>query len=480
MHVRQELRQVQQRRNISLFDLSFTKQRTRLYERPAQDFMARNDELTKSMRPEAWDDRLTRMQGEKFHVASSRAEFALASGVLLQDVEKVPLVSFDIESWPDKVDKGESKITYILFGTGECNVIVFDVHSLARAFSLDSNTQRFLRLLLGEPICSMLEDPTVTKVGSAIGKDKVTGVNVVNMLDVQTLWPKLVHLGVFKGVGNKKGLGIMSYRILGYSLKPGRPDEYAQSFEVDGYPNSWPRYRSWVVYFQRGPGLPDYFKLYLLLDAVVPVLLVRRAVEWGVRVGLIYLSRRGMTRAALEKLVERVPLATDEYVVKLPDTLAEEQSCRVQPCESLLREAERCVLCLQRHATEKCRMLGTDKSNCQYTLCRSSLLHETSGCPTLHGFCLRCNCRGHQIVPGCADDLNVWRELRDAFERSADLGVLTSMRFERPSMGFYRLSSHAEGMVDYGKLREASLALAEVLIREAEEAGNVSTSRMDE
>jgi hypothetical protein len=86
---------------------------------------------------------------------------------------------------------------------------------------------------------------------------------------------------------------------------------------------------------------------------------------------------------------------------------------------------------------------------CQFSQCpdRGELL--TAVCPTLHAGCVRCSLRGHMevteiivvegnLVNACPDSKK--NSLQDsilAFERAADLGILTQFRRSFPSMGYF-------------------------------------------
>ena len=63
------------------------------------------------------------------------------------------------------------------------------------------------------------------------------------------------------------------------------------------------------------------------------------------------------------------------------------------------------------------------RSRCAYEMCRATLPHTTTVCPSLHGMCRRCYRRGHQDSVLCRS--KTAEEFKASYERNRHLGRLT-------------------------------------------------------
>jgi hypothetical protein len=92
---------------------------------------------------------------------------------------------------------------------------------------------------------------------------------------------------------------------------------------------------------------------------------------------------------------------------------------------------------------------ATTVHQCLFSQCPDRGEHLTAVCPTLHAHCVRCSLRGHMevteimgvggnLVPACPDSKkNLLQDSIVAFERAADLGILTQFRRSCTSMRYF-------------------------------------------
>ena len=92
---------------------------------------------------------------------------------------------------------------------------------------------------------------------------------------------------------------------------------------------------------------------------------------------------------------------------------------------------------------------------CRYPIC-GALTHLTSACPVLHGICRKCGLRGHQHgqqkegAPSCPSNGLERGVLLRVFEKYAEQGLITGLRHELPTAGFFGIVGRAmEGLFKY-------------------------------
>lgn len=109
-----------------------------------------------------------------------------------------------------------------------------------------------------------------------------------------------------------------------------------------------------------------------------------------------------------------------------------------------------CLICgseLHGHETKQCQLKV--RAGCDYCY---NWAHHVSVCPVLHGACRRCDLRGHDR----SNCTNKHDKDIDAFERFADQGMLTKMRFQHPELGVYHhgfiLDGNLKGLYTYSEL----------------------------
>ena len=468
---------------------------------PARYFAQDTAELEMRLRPEPYVDRVTRGQSKLTHLVRKPSDYENVRRHLLRCLREDKFVSVDTESTCPTAGQRSRGVTpemvYILFGTLDCNAYLFDLRALRKASRRHSATAgglldpNLLQALSG-CVCvgSAIDDQDVMKLQR---EDITMGIPV----DLRNLYMGLQALGAFKGLGGrghqpcKSGVAVWCHQLLGYHVKPMKNagyagvEEYERVFEPHNY-EVWPAYRYAGLFYQFKPDHflsqieVDHRRLYMSLDAWVPVLLARRAVEYAYVYDLLpctevfqddfmrafgELAVRDISRSMETGQVTRRGLWPAVSKRVLPSLTKEDtfgDRCRADdpvPDPESLNPLERSIYlaCLglpssktlkggqyraqSRLFKSHCSRCGSTKKhkaggmggNCQrlldppclYPMCEVEEDHVTVTCVTLHTRCKECGCLGHGPNAKRLCLCQQQRRLRAIFEAFAPFGAHT-------------------------------------------------------